>query len=68
MVGRTRKPTFIELFTPKLITVLREGYRLRDLRADAISALGPCCGGPRPMPALRPRTIVPGLPRACPIL
>src|SRR5580658_2851303 len=32
-------PSFIELFTPKLVTVLRERYRLRDLRADAIAAL-----------------------------
>lgn len=31
--------TFTELFTPKLVTVRREGYRLRHLRADAISGL-----------------------------
>lgn len=30
---------FSELFTPKLITVLREGYRREHLRADAISGL-----------------------------
>jgi len=29
----------LELFTPKLVTVLREGYHLRDLRADVISGL-----------------------------
>ena len=29
----------LELFTPKLITVLREGYHLGDLRADIISGL-----------------------------
>ena len=34
---RIRKPSFVELFTPKLITVLREGYGLLDFRADAIS-------------------------------
>lgn len=28
-----------ELYTPKLATVLREGYRLSDLRADAVSGL-----------------------------
>jgi SulP family sulfate permease len=28
-----------DLFTPKLITVLREGYRLSDLRADVIAGL-----------------------------
>ncbi len=31
--------TFADLFTPKIITVLREGYALRDLRADVISGL-----------------------------
>jgi sulfate permease, SulP family len=34
-----RKPSFAELFTPKLVTILREGYRLRDLQADALSGL-----------------------------
>jgi hypothetical protein len=33
------QPTFVELFTPKLVTVFREGYRWRDLRADAVSGL-----------------------------
>jgi len=33
------QPSFAELFTPKLITILREGYGLRDLRADAIAGL-----------------------------
>jgi len=27
------------LFTPKLITVLRDGYRLSDLRHDAVAGL-----------------------------
>ncbi len=31
--------TFVELFTPKLVTVLRDGYGLRDLRADAVAGL-----------------------------
>jgi SulP family sulfate permease len=39
MTATVRQPTFIELFTPKLATVLREGYRLADLRADALSGL-----------------------------
>jgi SulP family sulfate permease len=39
MVRPSETPSFIELFTPKLVTVLREGYALRDLRADAIAAL-----------------------------
>jgi sulfate permease, SulP family len=39
MMRRIRQPTFAELFTPKLITVLREGYHLADFRADAISGL-----------------------------
>ena len=32
-------PTTLELFTPKLVTVFREGYRLADLRADAFAGL-----------------------------
>jgi SulP family sulfate permease len=32
-------PTFAELFTPKLVTVLREGYGLAALRADAVAGL-----------------------------
>ncbi|WP_055048910.1 SulP family inorganic anion transporter [Devosia sp. A16] len=32
-------PPLAELFTPKLITVLREGYRLGDLRADILAGL-----------------------------
>lgn len=31
--------SFAELFTPKLITVLREGYNFSNLRTDAISGL-----------------------------
>jgi SulP family sulfate permease len=36
---RRERPTFAELFTPKLVTVLRDGYTLHDLRADAIAGL-----------------------------
>src|ERR1700749_732158 len=32
-------PSFAKLFSPKLLTVLREGYGLADLRADAVSGL-----------------------------
>ncbi|MEP7239553.1 MAG: SulP family inorganic anion transporter [Devosia sp.] len=32
-------PSAAELFTPKLVTTLREGYRLRDLRADLVAGL-----------------------------
>ena len=39
MAARSAEPTFIELFTPKLVTVLREGYGLADFRADAIAGL-----------------------------
>jgi SulP family sulfate permease len=35
----TAEPTFVELFTPKLVTVLREGYNARDLTADALAGL-----------------------------
>jgi SulP family sulfate permease len=34
-----QQPTFAELFTPKLVTVLREGYGFADFRADAIAGL-----------------------------
>jgi sulfate permease, SulP family len=34
-----RTPSFAELFTPKLITILREGYDLPKFRADAIAGL-----------------------------
>src|ERR671920_1852734 len=33
------EPTFAELFTPKLVTVLREGYGLGHLKADAVAGL-----------------------------
>ncbi len=33
------KPSFAELFQPKLLTVLREGYSLTNLPADAIAGL-----------------------------
>jgi SulP family sulfate permease len=32
-------PTFRELYTPKLVTVLREGYGLPQLRADVVAGL-----------------------------
>jgi len=32
-------PTFAELFTPKLITLLRAGYSLPDFKADAMAGL-----------------------------
>jgi SulP family sulfate permease len=32
-------PTFSAQFTPKLVTVFREGYGWRDLRADAVAGL-----------------------------
>ncbi|MES2028108.1 MAG: SulP family inorganic anion transporter [Pseudomonadota bacterium] len=38
-VRGAHQPTFVELFTPKLITVLREGYGIADLRADILSGL-----------------------------
>lgn len=34
-----RQPTFAELFTPKLLTVLREDYRGADFRADVVAGL-----------------------------
>src|SRR5215203_2299670 len=35
----TPEPRFRELFTPKLVTVFREGYDLGKLRADALAGL-----------------------------
>jgi SulP family sulfate permease len=34
-----QQPTFAELFPPKLLTILSEGYRLRDFQADAVAGL-----------------------------
>ncbi len=34
-----RRPSFAELYMPKLVTVWREGYGLSDFRADVISGL-----------------------------
>ncbi|HVH03334.1 MAG TPA: SulP family inorganic anion transporter, partial [Amaricoccus sp.] len=39
MARADSSPRFTELFTPKLVTVLREGYRLAELRADAVAGL-----------------------------
>ncbi|MEO5325893.1 SulP family inorganic anion transporter [Mesorhizobium sp. CC13] len=36
---RHDRPTFSELFTPKLVTVFREGYGAAQLKADAIAGL-----------------------------
>jgi SulP family sulfate permease len=39
MPDSLRQPSRIEQFTPKIVTVLREGYRIADLRADAVAGL-----------------------------
>jgi SulP family sulfate permease len=39
MRKRYAQPTFTELFMPKLVTVLREGYGAKDVRADAVAGL-----------------------------
>src|SRR5687767_11400567 len=39
MAAPTAEPSFVELFTPKLATVLQEGYGFRHLKADAIAGL-----------------------------
>src|SRR5829696_8504198 len=39
MAARAAEPSFRELFTPKLVTVLREGYGWPKLRADALAGL-----------------------------
>lgn len=39
MLAPQRAPTFVELYTPKLYTVLCENYGLRDLKADIVAGL-----------------------------
>lgn len=39
LVTDTSKSDFLELYTPKLVTVLREGYSFANLRADALAGL-----------------------------
>ncbi|MFA7440580.1 MAG: SulP family inorganic anion transporter [Sphingomonadaceae bacterium] len=39
MSARLPEPGFVELFTPKLLTVLREGYGLGELKRDALAGL-----------------------------
>lgn len=39
MVAQSSQPSFRELYTPKLITILKEGYGLAAFRADAIAGL-----------------------------
>jgi SulP family sulfate permease len=39
MMRHIRQPSFTELFAPKLLTVLREGYGLADFRADVIAGM-----------------------------
>jgi SulP family sulfate permease len=38
-IRRPHQPTFAELFTPKLVTVLREGYGPADFRDDVLAGL-----------------------------
>lgn len=37
--SRRHEPSFAELFTPKLVTLLREGYSAADFRADVLAGL-----------------------------
>ncbi len=39
MTSRLAHPSFLDLFTPKLITVLSEGYGAREFNADVIAGL-----------------------------
>jgi SulP family sulfate permease len=39
MMRHIKQPSFAELFAPKLLTVLREGYGFADFRADVIAGL-----------------------------
>lgn len=35
----SKAPSFVELFTPKLVTVLKEGYGTKEFRADAFAGV-----------------------------
>lgn len=37
--ARSDAPSFADVFTPKLVTVLREGYGMAQFRKDAIAGL-----------------------------
>ena len=37
MTARIAQPSFVALFTPKLVTILAEGYGAREFKADAIA-------------------------------
>jgi hypothetical protein len=37
--ARPAEPSFLELFTPKLVTILPERYRLADFKANVIAGL-----------------------------
>lgn len=39
MADTTARPSFLDLYTPKLFTILKEGYGLAALKADAVSGL-----------------------------
>ncbi len=39
MLRRIKQPSFAELYAPKLLTVLREGYGVADFRADVLAGL-----------------------------
>ncbi len=39
MARKTPEPSFAELYTPKLVTILREGYGFTGLRADIVAGL-----------------------------
>src|SRR5882757_7369067 len=39
MMRQFKPPSFAELYAPKLVTVLREGYGVADFRADVIAGL-----------------------------
>ncbi len=39
MTAPSNPVSFVELFTPKLVTILKEGYGLKELRADVVAGL-----------------------------
>ncbi len=37
---RAAQPPFTDLFRPKLLTILREGYGIRDFQTDVVAGRG----------------------------
>ena len=61
---RAPQPGFVDLFTPKLVTVFREGYGLKDLQADAAAGPPICTRLPPRSETRKPPTMAVYSPRS----